>query len=173
MLPAAGPERVGFSGSSGGALVAAALASGVRVAALAEFVLGCRDECRAAPSRMLPCVERALDALLPADAHERCSGRLRVLLTRVVASNPPLFCAGEVASDFDSREHLWQLARETRASLSPALARASPRASEVLPTPSSLARGTQLRASCHMPIVAGARPYRVRGAAYFDGLFWR
>ena len=23
-----------------------------------------------------------------------------------------------------------------------------------------------------MPIVAGARPYRVRGAAYFDGLFW-
>ena len=23
-----------------------------------------------------------------------------------------------------------------------------------------------------MPVVAGARPYRVRGAAYFDGLFW-
>ena len=44
----------------------------VRVAALAEFVLGCRDvACRAAPSRMLPCVERALDALLPADAHEQ------------------------------------------------------------------------------------------------------
>ncbi|KAJ1449553.1 acyl transferase/acyl hydrolase/lysophospholipase [Pelagophyceae sp. CCMP2097] len=136
IVPVAGHDALAFSGSSGGALVAASLACGVPSSKLFEFVLDCLPECRRNPVKMVRCVEKALDFLLPEDGHVRASHRLRILLTKVVAGPP--FLMGEVASAFESREQLWQL----------------------------------LRASCHMPLVAGVLPYGVRGALYFDGLFW-
>ena len=81
-------SRFAFSGSSGGALVAAALCADVDIAELASFVIDCREECRFNPWRMFACAEQALDRFLPCDAHLHSQGRLRVLLTRVKLSFP-------------------------------------------------------------------------------------
>ncbi len=42
VLPKLPPDRVAFSGSSGGALVAAALCGDVNIERLTKFVIGCR-----------------------------------------------------------------------------------------------------------------------------------
>ena len=92
-------SRFAFSGSSGGALVAAALCADVDIAELASFVIDCRDECRFNPWRMFACAEQALDRFLPCDAHLNSQGRLRVLLTRVKLSFPqPIVWPGKSLS---------------------------------------------------------------------------
>eukprot|EP01065_Artemidia_motanka_P041345 TRINITY_DN5347_c0_g1_i1.p1 TRINITY_DN5347_c0_g1~~TRINITY_DN5347_c0_g1_i1.p1 ORF type:complete len:743 (+),score=151.30 TRINITY_DN5347_c0_g1_i1:49-2229(+) len=138
---------VGFSGSSGGALVGAALATGVEPKLLADFVL---DEGHKKASRnpflLMSCVEDALDKFLPKEGwaepvpgeRRGATGVLRVLLTRV--SPVPPFVTGEVVSRF----------------------------------PSWTALFTVLRATCHIPGVGGLLPYPVQSCSgwYYDGLVW-
>jgi predicted acylesterase/phospholipase RssA len=95
-------ESFAFSGSSGGALVAAVLAcqfdaEEVKDLALADFHL-----CQKNPLLMFRVGEKILDHYLHDNAKsaERCSDHLRVLLTKVSPS-PPLLTA-EVASKFGS-----------------------------------------------------------------------
>ena len=67
ILPALSPEKVAFSGSSGGALVAAALCGGISIEELARFVIDCQPECEFNPWRMLPCAELAIETFSPVD----------------------------------------------------------------------------------------------------------
>lgn len=92
------PKSVAFSGSSGGALVAGALATGIKIRDLFEFVLGQHAECRRSPHLMFPAVERAMDKFLPRNAAPSMSGRVRVLLTRI--SIKPPFITGDVVDQF-------------------------------------------------------------------------
>lgn len=95
-----------FSGSSGGALVAATLAcqfdaEEVKNMALADFHL-----CRRNPLYMFRIGEKILDHYLrDTTLFKRCSGHLRVLLTKV-HNRPPLLGA-EVASQFRSWRDLF------------------------------------------------------------------
>ena len=57
VLPLLPPDSVAFSGSSGGALVACALTTGIDIEQLTTFVIGCHAECQFNPWRMLPCAE--------------------------------------------------------------------------------------------------------------------
>eukprot|EP01127_Copromyxa_protea_P024612 TRINITY_DN9790_c0_g1_i1.p1 TRINITY_DN9790_c0_g1~~TRINITY_DN9790_c0_g1_i1.p1 ORF type:complete len:640 (-),score=79.39 TRINITY_DN9790_c0_g1_i1:13-1932(-) len=100
---------VAFSGSSGGALVAATLATGSSLSMMINRVVSCRDECAFKLWKLLPAAERALDECLMSDAHVKCSGRLQVLLTK--ASIKPPFFMGEVRKDFTSWKQLWQVLR--------------------------------------------------------------
>jgi len=95
------PKALAFSGSSGGALVAAALACGISVRDLLEFVLAQHPRCQWNPLRMFPAVEEAMERFLPANAARCMSGRVRVLLTRVSARPP--FITGEVVEQFAER----------------------------------------------------------------------
>jgi hypothetical protein len=127
------PSTIAFSGSSGGSLVAACLCLGVPINDISMHVIACQPQCQRSPWNMLPCAERAMDVFIPSDAHKPCSGRLRVLLTRIIGRFP--FVMGEVATNFPTRDDLI----------------------------------TALRGSCHIPLVAGAFPYKGK---YFDGFFW-
>jgi hypothetical protein len=82
VLPLMPPDRVAFSGSSGGALVAAALCGGIEIAELTRFVISCQPECQFNPWRMLPCADEAIATFLP-DGMHRYNHRLRVLVTRI------------------------------------------------------------------------------------------
>eukprot|EP00756_Hemistasia_phaeocysticola_P010155 Hpha_TRINITY_DN14996_c1_g7::TRINITY_DN14996_c1_g7_i1::g.144566::m.144566 len=143
--------RCGFSGASGGALVAASLSTGVDPGKLAQYVL--TDGWQLAgrnPFKLMGAVEAALDKHLPANgwaepstdlSGERrrgASGTLRVLLTRV--SPLPPFLKGEVVSRFPSWHALFQC----------------------------------LRATCHIPGVGGLLPYPISCLSgwYYDGLLW-
>ena len=111
LLPVAGTHKFAFSGSSGGALVAASLCTELPIGTLAAHVISRQSECEFNPWRMLPCAEEAMARFLPPDAHVRCTGRLRVLLTRVeVAWLKPLF-RPETYNAFDSRRNLEQVLR--------------------------------------------------------------
>lgn len=104
------PEVLGFSGSSGGALVACTLSTGIDAEKLARHVvmtdwpIAGRN-----PFRLLHQCELALDQFLPRDAHETSSSVLRVLLTKV--SRRPPFLMGEVVSQFSSWEELFSVLR--------------------------------------------------------------
>lgn len=105
-------EAVGdfaFSGSSGGALVAAALATGIDLHELAKFVIGCQEECKYNPWRMFPCTERALHRFIGSGAHEQANGRLRVLLTRIQLLSVKPALRPETVSTFASVHHLKQV----------------------------------------------------------------
>ena len=54
LLPHLPEDGVAFSGSSGGALVAAALCTGIDIGDLTETVISCHRECQFNPFRMLP-----------------------------------------------------------------------------------------------------------------------
>ena len=75
VLPHLEAERVAFSGSSGGALVAAALAGGIDIEQLAHHVIGCHGRCRFNPFRMLPAAEEAIAKYMPPDGHLMANGR--------------------------------------------------------------------------------------------------
>ncbi len=92
------PQGVAFAGASGGALVAAALASGVNLRELVEFVLVQHPIVRRAPWRLFDACDLALKTFLPENAAASMSGRVRVLLTRV-SLKPPFF-TGEVVDQF-------------------------------------------------------------------------
>ena len=139
-----------FSGSSGGALVAGALATGIDIHALASFVISCHGECQYNPWRMFPCTDRALQRFVGQAAHKRANGRLRVLLTRIQLWTLKPAVRPETVSAFGSTQHLKQV----------------------------------LRASCHIPFLAGPLPYHVprqdapdgsmlhAGGDFIDGLYW-
>mmetsp|Transcript_85676 Transcript_85676/g.141932 ORF Transcript_85676/g.141932 Transcript_85676/m.141932 type:complete len:659 (-) Transcript_85676:227-2203(-) len=97
-----GQKRVGFSGSSGGSLIACVLAAGVSPKTVFEDILGELPACRQNPREMFPAVERALRKHVYPGAHKRVGRRLRVLLTRVAAQPP--FLMGEVMEDFPDNE---------------------------------------------------------------------
>jgi hypothetical protein len=100
---------LGFSGASGGALVAATLASKASAKELATFIVD--EACPAArkkPWMMLEWVKKAMDISKKKypDGFATLKGRLRILLTRVTWK-PPFFL-GEVATDFKTEEHVEQ-----------------------------------------------------------------
>eukprot|EP00811_Abedinium_folium_P021407 NODE_3051_length_2101_cov_7.493921.p1 GENE.NODE_3051_length_2101_cov_7.493921~~NODE_3051_length_2101_cov_7.493921.p1 ORF type:complete len:634 (+),score=153.62 NODE_3051_length_2101_cov_7.493921:57-1904(+) len=138
-------ERVGFSGSSGGALVASVLAAGTSCNDVSDFIINERtaccatlfkDLCRVKPLEMFNAVERAVWHFRYDDAYKRMNKRLRILLTRVMLWPP--FACGEIIDEYI----------DTNACI------------EVL------------LASCHVPMLAGIRPRRIADAYYYDGLVW-
>jgi len=103
-------ERLAFSGSSGGALVAATLACGINARSIMEEVVDHFPSCQTNPFRMFHVGELVLDHhLRDSDAHQKANGMLRVLLTKV-CSRPPLLKA-EVASTFQSWRDLFACLR--------------------------------------------------------------
>lgn len=107
------PEEIGrgdfaFSGSSGGGVVAAILATGTDIAAAVDNVMqNTWRRARWKPWLIPDEVQEALEKFFPADAHVLATNRLRILLTRLI-HRPPFFM-GEVASSFQSREHLFHV----------------------------------------------------------------
>jgi len=91
-------EGVAFSGSSGGSLVSCVLAAGTNIKDVFEYVLEWHPACRKNPLKMFTAVQRALEKYQYPGAPARLTGRLRVLLTRVLARPP--FVMGEVADTF-------------------------------------------------------------------------
>jgi len=99
-----------FSGSSGGALVAAVLACDLDPEDAKNLALADFRRCQRNPFHMFRVGEHVLDHYLrDTTLHERCSGHLRVLLTKV-SSSPPLLQA-EVASVFKSWHELFSCLR--------------------------------------------------------------
>ncbi|CAK9108180.1 Elongation of very long chain fatty acids protein 7 (3-keto acyl-CoA synthase Elovl7) (ELOVL fatty acid elongase 7) (ELOVL FA elongase 7) (Very long chain 3-ketoacyl-CoA synthase 7) (Very long chain 3-oxoacyl-CoA synthase 7) [Durusdinium trenchii] len=103
------PANLIFSGSSGGALVAATLATGLNVRECMEMVLKKQPECMYNPFRVFPAAEDVLHKVLPDNAHESLSGRLRVLLTRVSFKYP--FLKAQVVNQFSSKESVFHTLR--------------------------------------------------------------
>merc|ERR1719265_70145 len=92
-------EDFAFSGSSGGALVAATLACQFNAKEVESMTVKGFAKCKTNPFYMFRLGEEVMDHLLrDSRCHIRASGHLRVLLTRV-APTPPLLGA-EVASTF-------------------------------------------------------------------------
>lgn len=105
------PKGLAFSGASGGALVAGALASGIRIRDLYEFVLEQHPRCRYRPWLLFGAVEQAMHKFLPANCAKSMSGRVRILLTRI-ASRPP-FITGNVVDQFQDWSDTFQGLRAT------------------------------------------------------------
>jgi len=99
------PSNLTFSGSSGGALVAAALSMGMPPSEVFESVLSKHPECKYNPFRMLPAVEHVVRSSLPANAYLSLSGRFRVLLTRLSWKFP--FFTAEVVNKFKNNEDVF------------------------------------------------------------------
>jgi hypothetical protein len=101
-----GDGEIAFSGSSGGAIVAACSGMGLDLEAIVGEVIGfIHDRCQYRPWGIPVEVNSCLDRHFPADAHAKASdGRLRVLMTRLRAQPP--FIMGEVANRFEDRETL-------------------------------------------------------------------
>lgn len=103
------PASLTFSGSSGGALVATALGTGLRPREIFEMVVKKQPECKYNPFRMLPAAEEVLQKALPETSHESLSGRVRILLTRVSLKYP--FFTAEVVNKFSSKESVFHALR--------------------------------------------------------------
>lgn len=113
LLPHLPDDRLAFSGSSGGALVACALCTKISIADLAVYIVEQQPECKYNPWRMLPCAEAAMTRFLPDDAAELAHGRLRVLLTRVQLGWMQPLVWPETVSSFYSKAKLMQVLRAT------------------------------------------------------------
>lgn len=111
VLPRIPTSRVGFSGSSGGALTAATLCLGLDVKNTVDFVVSCQPRCARNPLQMLVCAEEALVRFRFKGMVERLNGRLSVLLTRVRLKPP--FVLGEAVSRFRSEDDAIALLRAT------------------------------------------------------------
>ncbi len=76
-----------FAGASSGSLTAALAATGVPTARARDWMFHLADESRrfriGPAGRMTAFVRRGLDDVLPADAHARASGRLRISITQI------------------------------------------------------------------------------------------
>jgi len=154
LLPHLPDDRLAFSGSSGGALVACALCTKMSIADLAVHVVDTQPECKYNPWRMLPCAEAAMTRFLPDDAAEQAQGRLRVLLTRVQLTwmGFPLVWP-EAVSSFCSKAKLMQVLRATCH---------IPILGGLLP----------FRIDPDGKEADGAASDRHEGGGYYDGLFW-
>ena len=111
VLPLLPADRVAFSGSSGGSLVACTLCAGIDVEAITRFVIACQPECQFNPWRMLPCADEAIATFLPAGSHATCKGRLRVLVTRIELALGRSVVRPEAVSTFASQDQLAQTLR--------------------------------------------------------------
>jgi len=95
-----------FSGSSGGALVAATLACPLDAMAVKDMTLSHFPSCQKNPLLMFHVGEITLDHFLrDTTFHEHCTDHLRVLLTKV-SRTPPLLSA-EVACKFSTWQELF------------------------------------------------------------------
>ena len=159
LMPHLPEDELSFSGSSGGALVACALCTGISIEELARYVIDCYPECRFNPWRMLPSAESAMERFLPEDAALLAEGRLRVLLTRVQFGWMVPLLWPEVVSRFASRA---ELAQVLRASCH------IPVLGGLLPFRIGTAEGEEAEAHPHQ----GAKGSKGKGARYYDGLFW-
>ena len=159
MRPHLPEDELSFSGSSGGALVACALCTGISIEELARYVIDRYPECRFNPWRMLPSAESAMERFLPEDAALLAEGRLRVLLTRVQFGWMVPLLWPEVVSRFASRA---ELAQVLRASCH------IPVLGGLLPFRIGTAEGEETEAHPHQ----GAKGSKGKGARYYDGLFW-
>ena len=168
LMPHLPEDELSFSGSSGGALVACALCTGISIEELARYVIDRYPECRFNPWRMLPSAESAMERFLPEDAALLAEGRLRVLLTRVQFGwMVPLLWPEVVAL---------RIARRARAGAPPraTLTRTEPEpepepepdpdpdpnlALALTPNPNPNPNNSNpnqvLRASCHIPVLGG------------------
>lgn len=154
LLPHLPDDRLAFSGSSGGALVACALCTKISIADLAVHIVDQQPECKYNPWRMLPCAEAAMTRFLPDDAAEMAQGRLRVLLTRVQLGWMQPLVWPEAISSFCSKAKLMQVLRATCH---------IPVLGGVLP----------FRIDPDSEEAAdGAASDRHEGGGYYDGLFW-
>uniref|UniRef100_A0A7S2X7T1 PNPLA domain-containing protein n=1 Tax=Lotharella oceanica TaxID=641309 RepID=A0A7S2X7T1_9EUKA len=98
VLPHLQKEQTAFSGSSGGALVAASLCADLSIDELVKHVISCQPRCEFNPWQMLPCAEEAMHRFRRPDFYKSFSGRLSVLVTRIEFKLP--FVMGEAVSDF-------------------------------------------------------------------------
>ncbi|CAE7694505.1 Elovl7 [Symbiodinium pilosum] len=105
------PNHLAFSGSSGGALVATVLSSGLQPKDVFEVVLTKQPECAYNPFRMLPAAEDVLRKMLPDNAFRSLSGRIRILLTRVSMKFP--FLSAEVVNSFQNQEDVFHALRSS------------------------------------------------------------
>eukprot|EP00928_Gymnodinium_smaydae_P083626 TRINITY_DN66869_c0_g1_i1.p1 TRINITY_DN66869_c0_g1~~TRINITY_DN66869_c0_g1_i1.p1 ORF type:complete len:714 (+),score=72.97 TRINITY_DN66869_c0_g1_i1:111-2252(+) len=106
-------EDFAFSGSSGGALVAGVLACKLDPAEVKDMALADFHVCQRNPFHMFKVGEKVLDHYLRCQSdnksHIRCSGHLRILLTKVSLRWPVL--QAEVASKFKSWQELFSCLR--------------------------------------------------------------
>ncbi|CAK9065872.1 unnamed protein product [Durusdinium trenchii] len=103
------PQNLSFSGSSGGALVATALGTGLNVRDVFEMVVAKQPECKYNPFAMLPAAEDVLQKAMPDNAHKSLSGRVRILLTRVSFKYP--FFTAEVVNQYSTKESVFHALR--------------------------------------------------------------
>ncbi|CAD7937149.1 unnamed protein product [Amoebophrya sp. A120] len=120
------PACLGFSGSSGGALVGCALACGVDVRALAEYAISLFPTIGHNPVLAVRALDGAMAKFLEPNMFRRASNRIRILLTNVRITKPP-FLTAEVIHEFHSDAHLRNC----------------------------------LKASSHVPLVAGWLPFKM------------
>lgn len=105
------PKDLAFAGSSGGALVAAALATGIDIRDLFEFVMEQHGPCRRNPYRMFQAVEDAMNKFLPKNCAKSMSGRVRVLLTRISTKWP--FVTADVVDQYADWQESFHALRAT------------------------------------------------------------
>eukprot|EP00930_Biecheleria_cincta_P038097 TRINITY_DN26180_c0_g1_i2.p1 TRINITY_DN26180_c0_g1~~TRINITY_DN26180_c0_g1_i2.p1 ORF type:complete len:787 (+),score=76.14 TRINITY_DN26180_c0_g1_i2:54-2414(+) len=103
------PANITFSGSSGGALVAAVLSMGLEPSAVFEMVLKWQPQCCCNPFRMLPAVEDVVKRQTTKNAFQSMTGRCRVLLTRVSLRYP--FLTAEVVNQFRDNQDVFHALR--------------------------------------------------------------
>ncbi|CAD7952292.1 unnamed protein product [Amoebophrya sp. A25] len=99
------PASLGFSGSSGGALVGGALATGIDIKALADYAISLFPLCGRNPPLAMKALDWAMGKFMEPNMHRRANNRLRVLLTKVRVTKPPFFTA-QIVSEFSTTTHL-------------------------------------------------------------------
>ncbi|CAD7937448.1 unnamed protein product [Amoebophrya sp. A25] len=105
------PNEMGFSGASGGALVAGALALGLNPKEVCFDTIRQSSKCQYNIAASFRLCEATLEKWVPRKLEDivRANGRLRVLMTQL-QRHPP-FARGQVASFFSDRKHLVQCLR--------------------------------------------------------------
>lgn len=99
------PDGIAFSGSSGGALVAACLATGIDPRSLFDYVMEVvLPRCQYRPDRIAAACRQAIDDNVPTNSTASMEKRCRVLLTRV--SLRPPFITGEVAQHWQDHDEV-------------------------------------------------------------------
>ncbi|KAK6135415.1 hypothetical protein DH2020_030834 [Rehmannia glutinosa] len=97
-------ETTPLAGSSAGAIVCAAIASGTSMQEALKATKILAEDCRLRGTafRIGAVLRDILDKILPDDAHIRCNGRVRVAVTQILWRGP----RGLLVDQFDSKEDL-------------------------------------------------------------------
>ncbi|CAD7937151.1 unnamed protein product [Amoebophrya sp. A120] len=103
------PAELAFSGASGGALVAGALALGLNPMDVCFDTIRQSGPCRWSIFEAFRLCDRTLAKWVPASV-SHCTGRLRILMTRLSFWRPP-FAKGQVVTQFEDRTHFIQCLR--------------------------------------------------------------